>query len=86
MVCRIYVVHDEVKDKNFELELSWIGEGTERLACLLTIKLQNILMYYVYNLINYCKWRGLSLIKQSLLRYFAFARVIKINDLLLMCD
>jgi len=23
----IYVVHDEVKDKNFELELSWIGEG-----------------------------------------------------------
>lgn len=24
---RIYVVHDEVKDKNFELELSWIGEG-----------------------------------------------------------
>lgn len=40
VVCRIYVVHDEVKDKNFELELSWIGEGTERLACLLTIKLQ----------------------------------------------
>ena len=86
MVCRIYVVHDEVKDKNFELELSWIGEGTERLACLLTIKLQNILMCYVYNLINYCKWRGLSLIKQSLLRYFAVARVIKIIDLLLMCD
>ena len=24
---RIYIVHDEVKDKNFELELSWIGEG-----------------------------------------------------------
>lgn len=24
----IYVVHDEVKDKNFELELSWIGEVT----------------------------------------------------------
>jgi len=24
----IYVVHDEVKDKNFELELSWIGENT----------------------------------------------------------
>ncbi|CAH1792259.1 unnamed protein product [Owenia fusiformis] len=22
----IYVVHDEVKDKNFELELSWVGE------------------------------------------------------------
>ena len=86
MVCRIYVVHDEVKDKNFELELSWIGEGTERLACLLMIKLQNVLMYYVYSLINYCKWRGLSLIKRSLLRYFAVARVIKINDLLLMCD
>ncbi|KAJ7369832.1 Proteasome subunit alpha type-3 [Desmophyllum pertusum] len=24
----IYIVHDEVKDKNFELELSWIGEVT----------------------------------------------------------
>ena len=23
----IYTVHDEVKDKTFELELSWIGEG-----------------------------------------------------------
>ena len=27
LIHRIYVVHDEVKDKNFELELSWIGEG-----------------------------------------------------------
>ena len=53
-----------------------------RLACLLTIKLQNGLVCYVYNLINYCKWGGLSLIKQSLLRYFAVARVIKINDML----
>jgi 20S proteasome subunit alpha 7 len=25
----IYVVHDEVKDKNFELELSWVGEVTK---------------------------------------------------------
>lgn len=24
----IYVVHDEVKDKNFELELSWVGDCT----------------------------------------------------------
>lgn len=23
----IYTVHDEVKDKEFELELSWVGEG-----------------------------------------------------------
>ena len=23
----IYIVHDEVKDKAFELELSWVGEG-----------------------------------------------------------
>ena len=23
----IYAVHDEVKDKDFELELSWVGEG-----------------------------------------------------------
>lgn len=27
--CRIYVVHDEIKDKNFELEMSWIGEATD---------------------------------------------------------
>lgn len=27
-LCRIYVVHDEVKDKAFELELSWVGEMT----------------------------------------------------------
>lgn len=25
----IYIVHDEVKDKNFELELSWVGEVTK---------------------------------------------------------
>lgn len=25
--CRIYIVHDEVKDKAFELELSWVGES-----------------------------------------------------------
>lgn len=24
----VYIVHDEVKDKNFELELSWVGEAT----------------------------------------------------------
>lgn len=23
--CRIYTVHDEIKDKNFELDLSWVG-------------------------------------------------------------
>lgn len=27
MFFRIYIVHDEVKDKAFELELSWVGEG-----------------------------------------------------------
>jgi len=27
----IYVVHDEVKDKAFELELSWVGAGTQGL-------------------------------------------------------
>lgn len=26
----IYIVHDEVKDKAFELELSWVGEGSNR--------------------------------------------------------
>jgi len=25
----IYIVHDEVKDKNFELELSWVGDMTK---------------------------------------------------------
>lgn len=25
----IYTVHDEVKDKDFELELSWVGEGKQ---------------------------------------------------------
>ena len=24
----VYIVHDEVKDKHFELELSWVGEVT----------------------------------------------------------
>jgi 20S proteasome subunit alpha 7 len=27
----IYAVHDEVKDKDFELELSWVGEATDGL-------------------------------------------------------
>lgn len=28
LVCRsIYTVHDEVKDKAFELELSWVSQG-----------------------------------------------------------
>lgn len=26
---RIYLVHDELKDKQFELEMSWIGSQTE---------------------------------------------------------
>lgn len=26
---RIYTVHDKVKDKEFELELSWVGEGKQ---------------------------------------------------------
>lgn len=30
----IYIVHDEVKDKNFELELSWVGEGNKVKNCL----------------------------------------------------
>ena len=24
---RIYTVHDEIKDKHFELELGWVGKG-----------------------------------------------------------
>ena len=30
----IYVIHDEVKDKEFELELSWVGAGMcDELVC-----------------------------------------------------
>ena len=25
--CSIHIVHDEVKDKSFELEMSWVGAG-----------------------------------------------------------
>ncbi len=25
----IYIVHDEVKDKHFEMELSWVGQNTQ---------------------------------------------------------
>lgn len=35
----IYIVHDEVKDKNFELELSWVGEGTRNLHELVPLEL-----------------------------------------------
>lgn len=27
-IFRIYMVHDELKDKQFELELSWVGSHT----------------------------------------------------------
>jgi len=35
---RIYVVHDEVKDKQFELELSWVGESKciSHTACIIS--------------------------------------------------
>lgn len=34
-ISRIYIVHDEVKDKAFELELSWVGES-KYLLCLVS--------------------------------------------------
>ena len=34
--CSIYTVHDEVKDKEFELELSWVGEGKMGLSRVLS--------------------------------------------------
>ena len=41
MICfRIYVVHDEVKDKNFELELSWVGESKYKFVKLPSISNQ----------------------------------------------
>jgi hypothetical protein len=27
---RIYAVHDEIKDKHFELELCWVGKGNKK--------------------------------------------------------
>jgi len=30
----VYIVHDEVKDKAFELELSWVGTETDGLHCM----------------------------------------------------
>jgi len=34
ILSRIYIVHDEVKDKAFELELSWVGESNAFLSFL----------------------------------------------------
>lgn len=28
LVCSIYLVHEDAKEKEFELEMSWIGEET----------------------------------------------------------
>ena len=30
-VCRIYGIHDEAKDKDFELEMSWVCDESNRL-------------------------------------------------------
>lgn len=38
--CRIYMVHDELKDKHFELELSWIGKHTKGLHVKVPEKVQ----------------------------------------------
>lgn len=29
VTCSIYIVHDEVKDKHFEMELSWVSAATK---------------------------------------------------------
>ena len=31
MIYRIYLVHDDTKEKDFELEMSWIGDETKGL-------------------------------------------------------
>lgn len=49
LFCRIYIVHDEVKDKNFELELSWVGESKYMyLICCLNFD-QSIYMNVILN-------------------------------------
>ncbi len=35
--CSIYTVHDEVKDKAFQLEMSWVGEGKSETVNLLVL-------------------------------------------------
>ncbi|XP_065661843.1 proteasome subunit alpha type-3-like [Hydra vulgaris] len=37
----IHIVHDEVKDKHFELELSWVGEGTNGIHQMVPKELAN---------------------------------------------
>ena len=29
IVCSIYLVHDDAKEKDFELEMSWVGDETD---------------------------------------------------------
>ena len=36
-LCSVYVIHDEIKDKDFELELSWVGAGNSITTCFLHI-------------------------------------------------
>ncbi|KAG1973196.1 proteasome subunit alpha type-3 [Pimephales promelas] len=63
----IYIVHDEVKDKAFELELSWVGEGNDRLLYSNTQSIVNFYLKYLIffystdtnrNLLHMCKHKN----------------------------
>lgn len=55
---RIYIVHDEVKDKAFELELSWVGESKKLLFFffVLFVKDQRTLIFnnHILSVIQTC--------------------------------
>ena len=52
-LCSIYSVHDEVKDKSFELELSWIGDITNGLHKPVPQDIFNDAEQYA-KVLNYC--------------------------------
>lgn len=46
---RIYMTHDEAKDKDFELELAWVCEGTQRCFHLFTLKSHNFVLGFYFS-------------------------------------
>lgn len=61
--CSIYMVHDEVKDKSFELEMSWVGEGKSKLCICKEVKhvigLDNLSEDVCYTC-KYCKRNSIA--------------------------
>ena len=53
---RIYIVHDEVKDKAFELELSWVGESKNQSVFCFSSPCTDlsICLSFLHSLSTYC--------------------------------